>query len=114
LKETTQNRQMTASADQKQELLGLQRRVENQTRCGRRFKPENERISRRQTRTPWSAPQTENQTDKRPHRQTENKNSVCTAQMGNQTDKRPHQQTENKNSLVSTADGKPDEMREKI
>ncbi len=54
--------------------------MENQTRCGRRFKPENERISGRQTRTPWSAPQRENQTDKRPHRQTANKNSlVCTA-----------------------------------
>jgi hypothetical protein len=114
LKETKQDRQMTASADHKQELLGLQRRWKTRRHGGEdssqrtnasadgkqellglhrrgKTRPTNDRIGRRQTRTPWSAPQTENQTDKRPHRQ-----------------------TENKNSLVSTADGKPEEIREKI
>jgi len=114
LKETTEDRQMIASTDEKQELLGLQHRWKTRRDAGedssqrtnasadgkqellglhriRKTRPTNDRIGRRQTGTPWSAPQTENQTEQRPHRQ-----------------------TENKNSLVSTAHGKPDEIREKI
>jgi hypothetical protein len=85
LKETTQDRQMTASADGKQELLGLQRRWKTRRDAGedssqrtnasadgkqellglhrrRKIRPTHDHIGRRKTRTPWSPPQMENQT----------------------------------------------------